>query len=1351
MKPVAEVLELLALENLGELDLRYLSPEEAGLLNRPVDSRSRLYSLGALLYERLTGVSPFQGSTQEELLQAMLRQSPRPLRLHSPNLPRALEALVLRLLEKDPDRRYQSVEAVREDLLALLERPDGDLTLGQGERRETLAAPDFVGREDELARLFEAEGLVVIEGSSGSGKSRLLQELALRKQAAGRRVLSWRARPESRYVPLECFRSLGAPEVADFGPEEFGRERTLRALGGWLSSLAPAVLVLDDCQWLDDLSLEVLGSVRQTTVVACFRNEERVVDWAPELRLELAGLGADEVERLARSMAGPLPERVLGELQRVSLGNPLVVVESLRELVQGSGLQATAAGWVEAAQSSTPRTGALLARRLQRLPEEAVRVLSVAAILGRRIDHDLLARVSGQDPGQALEAAEACQLIAQGEFCHDRIRELLEQRLDSEEKRELHRRAGGQLGEDRIFELAWHYEQAGSFEEAFPFAVRCAEQARRQHSLPLAEQYFRLALRARGDFELRDGLAEVLTLQGSEPKLREADELLQELLREAASDLQRAGLEARQTSLAYRLNQPERAFTIAMRALKRLGRAPSLWGTWRPRLPRGRPSLDSCPEDRLALNLFKHLVQICFELDEYPVRLKAHFCEKRLAEGYAPGPELAAVYAYHSGFCGELGWIQRGLRFARQSIEVLGLSYELGVQAIWLAACFLYSGEYDDCAQVLQNGYQALERAGNRWDGDMLQAGLGSVRYYQGRLPEAVGLCEAVVRHGGNPMARCRAAHYWARSVGAAMPLELLDELEGVAGSSFYCRGELLQARAFRLLDSAPLEAAGLFEQVLGKFVHGLTAMIPGSLAACYRLGGRHERAYFWARKAVKLAGKYAQAGPQAWREWALQCVRLGRPAEAAFERSLAEARRMGTRLEEAQSLWERSRVLGEPDWSLEGLRALGINWKVPGGPPAPPPPVHGLVMRFAALLEEAGRLSEQGLPVAEEALRRLLGAEEVRLVSQPVGEAPEGSSLAVAIPVKGEAYAWLEASHSQVRGLFGAQEQQLAELVGRLAGSALERHQAGQWVEAMFRSASVGLMLVDENGSVLECNPYVKEMLGFSGREFWEHLYGPDRGLEEGLFGELVAGSRDSYRVEVRHRRENGELAWVQVSCVRLEATRFVRSVSDISLRKLAQVVRFQTVERRLLALDLHDQVAQDMVALCQQLREGPLAELAGHGLEGVRDLMERLQDPGLDGIGLFRGLRRLGRHLERVYGVPIRFGLRGSARGVSALSSNFGYRIVQEALQNALRHSGSQRVVVRVRIEGGVLRGEVRDFGVGGARDVRTRHGVRGMRLRARLLGGRLRVLSDGGTRVIFRLPCQPDAERSWACPEP
>src|SRR6202162_2714410 len=172
--------------------LAYMAPEQTGRMNRSIDSRSDLYSLGVTFYEMLAGALPFKASDPMEWVHCHIARQPVTPDQYAKEIPAPLSAIVMKLLAKTAEERYQTAAGLAVDLQHCLTEWDlhrhiGPFRLGAHDVSDRLLIPEkLYGREREIDALLAsfdrvvANGtpeLVLVAGYSGIGKSSVVHEL----------------------------------------------------------------------------------------------------------------------------------------------------------------------------------------------------------------------------------------------------------------------------------------------------------------------------------------------------------------------------------------------------------------------------------------------------------------------------------------------------------------------------------------------------------------------------------------------------------------------------------------------------------------------------------------------------------------------------------------------------------------------------------------------------------------------------------------------------------------------------------------------------------------------------------------------------------------------------------------------------------------------------------------------------------------------------------------------------------------------------------------------------------------------------------------------------------------------
>lgn len=184
-------IQIVSNPNLLEGTLAYMSPEQTGRMNRPIDYRTDLYSLGVVFYEVLTRQLPFNVTDPLELVHCHIAKLPTPVQKVNPDIPLVISEIVAKLLSKSAEDRYFSAHGLKLDLQTCLDSLEStgsiqNFALGKHDELENFRIPDkMYGREQEIAQLLDifkcvAQGekkLALVSGHSGIGKSLVINEL----------------------------------------------------------------------------------------------------------------------------------------------------------------------------------------------------------------------------------------------------------------------------------------------------------------------------------------------------------------------------------------------------------------------------------------------------------------------------------------------------------------------------------------------------------------------------------------------------------------------------------------------------------------------------------------------------------------------------------------------------------------------------------------------------------------------------------------------------------------------------------------------------------------------------------------------------------------------------------------------------------------------------------------------------------------------------------------------------------------------------------------------------------------------------------------------------------------------
>jgi PAS domain S-box-containing protein len=639
--------------------LAYMAPEQTGRMNRSMDSRSDLYSLGVTLYQMLTGMLPFSAADPLGWVHCHIARQPTPPSDRAA-VPEPLSAMIMKLLAKNAEERYQTASGLEADLRQCLAdwQSHGRIDpfpLGAHDSPDRLLIPEkLYGRErevDVLLATFDrvvAQGtaeLVFISGYSGVGKSSLVNELhkvlvpprglfaagkfdqykrdipyatlaeafqilvrQILVKSEGevnqwRRVLAEAVGPNGQLIVSlipEVEVIIGKqPPVPDLSPQDTQNRFQMvfrRFLGAFARPEHPLALFLDDLQWLDAATLELLehlttdSDVRHLMLVGAYRDHEVSASHPLPRTLEairkagarmqeivLAPLGLDDVGRLiadALHCEGDSGHPLAKLVYEKTGGNPFFAIQFLRALAEEGllGFDSVTRTWQWdmnriRAKSYTDNVVDLISGKLRRLSAPTQEALKLLASLGNAAEAATLAVVHGETEvatHAALWEAVRAGLIFQQEstykFLHDRIQQAAYSLIPEERRAEVHLSIGRVLLAsltaeelaEQLFEVANQFNRSTALlvdrtekADIATLNLRTGRKAKASAAYASARTYFAsgIALFDEQDWGIQHDLIFSLFLECAECELlcggmEKAAQLIAELLRRAASDVE---------------------------------------------------------------------------------------------------------------------------------------------------------------------------------------------------------------------------------------------------------------------------------------------------------------------------------------------------------------------------------------------------------------------------------------------------------------------------------------------------------------------------------------------------------------------------------------------------------------------------------------------------------------------------------------------------------------------------------------------------------------------------------------------------------------------------------------------
>ncbi len=606
--------------------ISYISPEQTGRINKPVDSRSDLYSLSVTFYKMLCGRLPFEAQDIIELLHCHIARNPVPVCEVRKDIPQILSDIIAKLMAKNAEDRYQSAGG----LLADLNQCREDLEATGKISLFSLASQDISGkfqisqklyaRKAEVEILLESfekaaqdkTEMLMVSGRPGIGKSALVMEIVKSVTLKNGRFISGKFEQMKRNIPyfgfIQAFQkvireilsqsdkdiekwktrlmnALGAngqvivdiiplvekiigpqkpaPELGIVENENRFNRVLLNFLGVFLQQETPMVIFLDDVQWADLPSLNLMEKImtdpdmRYMFFIGAYRDNEtdpghplmNTLEMIKKTRsvreISLNPLGPKDLNHLIADTLNCQQhscETLSWLIFQKTNGNPFFVKIFLKTLYdenlisfntqdkeEGQGKWNWELDAIEA-QGITDNVVNLMLEKIQKMPEDSHKILSLASVCGNRFSLSMLSLVSGrsvQSIHQDLWISIQQGLIISGKpnyqsvlknseisedmnfvFLHDRVQQAANLLLDDKDKSVFHLKIGrimqtqfkAEAFEESLFEAVDHLNKGaalisdpGEKQELAALNLKVAQKAKQSSAYEAALGYIRKA------------------------------------------------------------------------------------------------------------------------------------------------------------------------------------------------------------------------------------------------------------------------------------------------------------------------------------------------------------------------------------------------------------------------------------------------------------------------------------------------------------------------------------------------------------------------------------------------------------------------------------------------------------------------------------------------------------------------------------------------------------------------------------------------------------------------------------------------------------------------------------------